>query len=209
MKAQWKSYALTAVASICLATFSPNPVYADTTYTYTGNPFTSLSGSFSCPPVCNIAGSFTVSQPLGPNLTNFVFTPTSYSFSNGYQTFTIANSFAVNNINFNGLSITTDSAGVIVGWYFSLLAYPPGGSPTGTVSPGAQIFTCGGLGTLGCGMQNDAAGLFSSTSLLAVATNTNQPGSWSSATTTPVPEPGTLFLFGTGLAGLVARRRQP
>jgi hypothetical protein len=46
-------------------------VHADTTYTYTGNPFTDFNGTYSCfmgngqsRGPCRIFGSFTLSQPL-------------------------------------------------------------------------------------------------------------------------------------------------
>src|SRR6266852_9607446 len=64
---------------------------ANTVYTYTGNPFNQFF-SATCPPECDISGSFTVSAPLAPNLTSlFIFTPNSFSFTDGIVTVTQTN----------------------------------------------------------------------------------------------------------------------
>jgi hypothetical protein len=67
-----------------LGLFSGAVSAQSTTYTYTGNPFTTFSG-FACPSVCKISGSFTVAAPLPANLaitTNNV-SATSLSFTDG------------------------------------------------------------------------------------------------------------------------------
>lgn len=60
---------------------------ADTTYTYTGNPFTAFfaldTTAPACPPTCMITGSFTVAQPLAANLSSYSFTPEAFSFTDG------------------------------------------------------------------------------------------------------------------------------
>jgi|SRR6516162_2203838 hypothetical protein len=76
--------ALTAVA--VLSVVYPASVQADTTYTYTGNPFTSVSG----PPHTMsdfVSGMLTLAGPLAPNFNGFV-TPIAFSFSDGVQTIT-------------------------------------------------------------------------------------------------------------------------
>jgi hypothetical protein len=81
-----------------------------TTYTYTGQPFNSFTVStISCPPICRISGSFTVSQPIPPNLTTLLeITPISYNFTDGYSTVTdatgqIGPGFAIFSTDANGL----------------------------------------------------------------------------------------------------------
>src|SRR5215469_1226497 len=91
------------------------PVAASTTYNITGNPFTVFTGSAACPPDCNISGSFTLSQPLPPNLSNATITPTSFSFTVGTTNLTQAN---VPSATFTGIS--TDTSGYIASWSISL-----------------------------------------------------------------------------------------
>jgi len=91
------------------------PVVASTTYNITGNPFTLFTGSASCPPDCSISGSFTLSQPLPPNLSNATITPASFSFTVGTTNLNQAN---VTSVIFAGIS--TDASGYITSWAISL-----------------------------------------------------------------------------------------
>src|SRR5260370_17121467 len=61
---------------------------ADTTYTYTGNPFNQFGGSATCPPECNFSGFFTVTAPL----VNFSggLVPLTFSFTDGSTAITPA-----------------------------------------------------------------------------------------------------------------------
>ena len=65
------------------------PLRAQTTYFYNGNPFTAFAGGLSCPPECHITGSFTVAQPLAPNLNQVTITPISFRFTDGNVTLTV------------------------------------------------------------------------------------------------------------------------
>lgn len=91
------------------------PVVASTTYNITGNPFTVFTGSATCPPDCNIRGSFTLAQPLPPNLSNATITPTSFSFTVGAANLSQGN---VTSATFIGIS--TDASGYITSWALSL-----------------------------------------------------------------------------------------
>jgi sugar lactone lactonase YvrE len=91
------------------------PVVASTTYNITGNPFTTFAGSAACPPDCNISGSFTLPQPLPPNLSNATIIPASFSFTVGATNLTQAN---VTSATFTGIS--TDASGYVTSWAISL-----------------------------------------------------------------------------------------
>jgi len=88
---------------------------ASTTYNITGNPFTTFTGAASCAPDCNVMGSFTLAQPLAPNLSNATITPTSFSFNVGTNNLTQANASSA-----SFTSISTDAAGSITSWSISL-----------------------------------------------------------------------------------------
>jgi hypothetical protein len=59
---------------------------ADVVYTYTGNPFTSVLGSYTTSDFVSV--SFTLATPLGPNFAFAFISPTDFTFSDGQQTFT-------------------------------------------------------------------------------------------------------------------------
>lgn len=98
------------LASTFMLVLCSEAVNAQTTYTYTGKPFQSFSGGYTCPPECNIAGSFTVAEKLAPNLTAAFISPTVFSFNDGFTTFTNANS------TYQSFEISTDSSGAISAW---------------------------------------------------------------------------------------------
>src|SRR5271156_2093081 len=90
--------------------FIPHSVSAQkTTYRYTGNNYNQFGGTFACPPVCGITGSFTVAAPLAANA-NYYFTPLSFSFTDGLTTFTPAN------VTGSAFGVVTNSFGQIIGW---------------------------------------------------------------------------------------------
>src|SRR6516162_9209674 len=76
--------ALTAVAALSVA-YPASVQAAPTTYQYTGNPFTTVSGPYTTSDF--VSGMVTFAGPLAPNLPPFtpVF-PTAFTFSDGVQT---------------------------------------------------------------------------------------------------------------------------
>ena len=83
-----KTKLLGLLAFMSLLGFSP--ASADTIYTYTGNDFTSNSGSFT--DADKVTGTIDLATALGDNSGSVEISPVSYSFSDGVQTLTNSNS---------------------------------------------------------------------------------------------------------------------
>ena len=158
---------------------------ADTIYTYTGNPFTTVIPFFTCPPRCNVTISFALAQPLAANQTFASITPLTYVFSDGNDVFDPTNSTA------SFVGFTTGPTGIPLLWNMSA-----GASPSTYLV--IQSFNNGTVG----GIADRTQALFVYPGPVA-AFNLQSPGSWAvSSTTPPVPEPTTILQLGTGLLGL-------
>jgi uncharacterized repeat protein (TIGR02543 family) len=115
------------------------------TYTYTGNPFTTFLGSGQSTGLSSVSGSFTVSQPLPPNmqLTNITDLILYFSFTDGYSAFTNCSSGQT----LCSAYVSTDSQSNILGWSISASAYPiADGLYLGNPAPS----NCGGNTGIGC-----------------------------------------------------------
>ena len=137
-------------AVLFLASLSTVVPAQTTTYTYTGNPFTGFSNT-ACPPICRITGSFSVAQPLPQNSTVSLSTPSSFSFTDGFDTIT----GGANTCGPDGqgacftLNGTTNAQGQIVSWWLdisiganpstSVVFYVIGGNYFGPENNGDQI----------------------------------------------------------------------
>jgi YVTN family beta-propeller protein len=137
------------------------PVAASTTYNITGNPFTTFTGAASCSPDCNVTGSFTLAQPLAPNLSNATITPTSFSFSVGTSNLTQANTTSA-----SFSSVSTDASGSITAWSISLS------------SSNFTIDTANNSATV--------QDFYQQTSPQGTASNANSPATWPKTVVTPV-----------------------
>jgi hypothetical protein len=106
---------LTAAAALSFA--YPASVQAvPTTYQYTGNPFTDVSGPYTTSMF--VTAMVTLAVPLAPNMPLTQVTPTAFTLSDGVQTLTNLN--APNPFFF----FATDDAGTITGWRLRADVFP-------------------------------------------------------------------------------------
>jgi hypothetical protein len=190
--------AVIRIALVCALVMlaSVLPASADTTYTYTGQPFVGFSGTDSCSGgvgECSISGSFTMASPLGDNFAFSEITPPSYSFTDGVNTITQLNTSLV-----VAFEVGTNASGDINQWEIQVLT---DGGFLELLTYSNDIF----------GMPIDMSGLESTTAPYPFIATAETPalGSW--GPTGSVPEPSELIMLGSGLLsflGISLRRKQ-
>jgi pimeloyl-ACP methyl ester carboxylesterase len=90
------------------------------TYNFVGGAFIPPFYNASCPPTCRLTGSFTLAQPLPPNLTVYGFnelpnaSPISFSFTDGLTTITDSNAGS------SHFGVATDANGAIIGSFIRM-----------------------------------------------------------------------------------------
>jgi hypothetical protein len=180
------------------------------TYTYVGNPFTLFAGIDQCPPQCNVSGWFTISDaPLHPypgfsSPVAIIHNDITFSFTDGLNTITQDNA---SNVDFELAIGSSGHFDFTTGWCI----YVGMGIAHGTPLLNIDTISNG----LGCAGTNDQTYLFGtlpffSLQVLGDAIVTEDPGTWSATTVpSPVPEPRSMLLLGTGaMILLVVVRRK-
>lgn len=157
---------------VLLALLFAPAMHATTIYTYVGNPFTSVTGTFTTS--MRLTGSFTLNAPLADNLAGVQITPTDYSFFDGIET--DSSSQPVSSMFF----VSTNATGAIVAWAIQTGGLAGISSCSNSVSPLPML----------CG----SATIDAVATPHGIASVEGSPGTW---TVTQVPERSTFtLLFG-------------
>ena len=182
MKARVGLFAGVLSAVLCAV----SPASASVILNYTGHDFTIVRGSYTTSD--HVTGTIDLATPLGDNLNFAIVTPTSFSFSDGHQTITQADTFTTEAFEFS-----TNSSGIITAWAIDLQLGSDHGIATAAFDFALKV------PTIDAGALNgdNGGGVL------------DNPGCWTGQTCTrSVPEPLTLSLFGAGLVGAAATRRR-
>jgi trimeric autotransporter adhesin len=139
------------------------PPAASTTYRIRGNPFTTFQGAATCPPSCNVAGSFTLSQSLAANLSNATITPSTFSF---YVGPVVLDQNSATGASFTG--IYTDASGSITHWSISI------SNANYTITTNNPFPNAGAVGDT-----------FQVITPFGLASNSNSPTTWPQTITVP------------------------
>jgi hypothetical protein len=201
------AYSVSLVLLMAMLLFTKPPyALADFSYAYTGtafNTFQTFSGpTGSAEGYWNsdnaISGILTVESILN-NPTGSYVTPKSFSFTDGNTTWT---NTTVSNLNIGTpptsyIMLTTTNDGEITAW--SLRLRQPDPTEAGTAQ----------MSSIYSGTYHDDRSDLNVGSLSIRALNDDQQGSWSlPSPTSPVPIPGTIWLLGSGVVGLLGIRRR-
>src|SRR5437773_2501663 len=90
------------------------PMFANTIYSYTGNPFTNVTAPYTTSDF--VSAMVTLAGPLAPNMPFTSVTPTAFTLSDGVQTITNFNA------NFSSFSFATGPTAAITFWSVDAVA---------------------------------------------------------------------------------------
>ena len=160
------------------------PIFADVTYEYTGNPFTDVSGIYTTSD--RVTGMLTLAHPLAANMSLDFITPISFTFTDGH--ITLGNGFSDP---FPLIKLGTGPTGAINAWNIQLTRL--------------SGVTEGEIDTLNTGDHGEFVGIFPED--VGNGSNSGLPGTWTLVG--GVPDTGsTLSLMTLTLMALSVAARQ-
>jgi hypothetical protein len=183
----YSKYGISLFAILLALTVFASVGKADTTYYYTGAPFTGWTGGATCLTECGITGSFTVATALVPGQTGYLFgssLPTSFSFTDGA-------------FKFDNITTTSSDWGFVVNglgqiaqwnldWHIGSINMYSSTGPSAVCPSGCTITD----------IRNGGG---------SSAFNTDSLGTWSLTPPKSTPEPSTILLLAAGLIALTLR----
>ena len=201
-----KSRLFAGVVSLaCFFVLGTSAVQASVFYKYSGNNFAEAFGIYDTS--MSVTAIIELAAPLDSNLNIHEYTPLSFRLSDGVNTITDD----IDSGSFTGW-FSTDTSGSITEWYLGATM----GGISVPVSVGDESLGVWSRKDIGNLMIDDGASYYQCTSItsfdtcdyletLGEAWVYNTPGNWE-----VVPIPPAVWLFGSGLIGLIgiARRRK-
>ena len=184
-------------------------------YSYTGNNFDSFSSTSAWDASMSVSGTFELPNALGSNLVGSQIIPTSFSFTDGVNIITSADMAGDPQLYNVEFSFHTESNGDITSWSIYLDIGPVSTPfyPDTLANIGdslLRIHTTGGLFATAW----DIGTVFTCTAInsdSSCATDmeygdiTFSPGTWAVSS---VPIPSAVWLFGSGILGLIGISRK-